>query len=148
MEIGLPSSHHPSIATHETISLEGWDKSVSMSKRRKKKKVRWETCRERKSSSHSPTSCFMFNNAACSAYPSLDGGGKITEQEPTPHSRLLVWLLTHVVMLPCIHFIRPFQHPARCGRHGKIFFRALTPRSPPLPHSPPSPAVSGDMQVI
>lgn len=51
-------------------------------------------------------------------------------QGSTPHFRLLVWFLTHVVMLPCTPFIRTFQHPTCCKRHGEICYRGLTPCSP------------------
>ena len=66
MEIGLPSSHQPPIATRGTISLRGGGRERLHVK---KEIARWETCGERESSPHSPTSCFIPNNAACSAYP-------------------------------------------------------------------------------
>lgn len=62
-------------------------------------------------------------------------------QRSTPLFRLLVWL-------PCTHFIRPFQCPTHCKRHGEICFRALTPCSPPLNPPLPSTEASGDMRVI
>lgn len=114
---------------------------------KKKKRKKSEMGDMQRKKEFSTLSHFMFHlqqcRLLCLSFPWWRRENK--GQGSAPHFRLLVWLLTHIVMLPCTHFIRPFQHPTHCERRGKICFRALTPRSPLLR---PAPRPLGDIWVI